>query len=91
MSFKVLSFEPTPNPNAIKCILDRAISDRPRSFRSRDEAMSDPLAKALFEEAGATSVLLNGDWMAVNKQPSDAWPSVKDRISSILSRPSHVA
>lgn len=86
MSFTVTEFESTPNPNAIKCWLNQPISNGPRSFRDADAAEEDPIAAALFKEAGATSVLFNGDWLTVNKRPEDEWPAVKRRIKAILNR-----
>ena len=84
MGYHVTSFESTPNPNAVKCWLDRPISQGPRSFRSAGEASSDPIARALFDEVGATTVLFNGDWLTVNKRPEADWPAVKARIKRVL-------
>lgn len=57
MPFTVREFEPTPNPNAMKCWLDRPICSGPRSFLNSAAAAGDPIAAALFAEAGATTVL----------------------------------
>ena len=84
MSFNVTSFESTPNPNAVKCWLDRPISDGPRSFLNAESAAADPVARALFTEAGATTVLFNGEWLTVNKPPDAAWPNVKATIKRVL-------
>lgn len=84
MPFRVTRFEPTLNPNAVKCWLDRPISDRPRSFLSADMAREDTLAARLFAEAGATCVLFNGDWLTINKHPEADWRSVRRRIERVL-------
>lgn len=84
MTYHVIDFEITPNPNALKCWLDRPISDGPRSFLNAEMAAEDPIAKALFERAGATCVLFNGDWMTVNKSPDASWNTIKTRIRQIL-------
>lgn len=84
MSYTVEEFESTPNPNAMKCWLNRPISDRPRSFLNAEMAGEDPIARALFERAGATTVLFNGEWITVNKSPDDAWPAVKRKIKQVL-------
>jgi hypothetical protein len=82
--FQVTDFEPTPNPNAVKCWLDRPISDRPRSFLDAGMAAGDTIAEALFREAGVTTVLFNGDWVTVNK-PADAdWSTVKSAVRRVL-------
>lgn len=82
--FQITRFEDTPNPNAIKCWLDRPISDRPRSFLNAAMAKSDPIAAALFQEAGATTVLLNGSWLTVNKPAKAAWSTVKVAVERVL-------
>ena len=81
--FRVVDFEATPNPNALKCWLDRPISDRPRSFLNATMAAEDPIASALFA-AGITTALFNGDWLSINKRPEDDWKAVRKRVSAIL-------
>jgi hypothetical protein len=84
MPYVVTEFEPTPNPNAMKCWLDRPISEGPRSFLNAEMAAADAIAAALFAQAGATTVLFNGDWLTVNKRPEDDWASVKRKIKRVL-------
>ncbi|HVU65234.1 MAG TPA: NifU N-terminal domain-containing protein [Phycisphaerales bacterium] len=93
MSHSIVEFQTTPNPNALKCILDRplapasiASSERPalRSFRSAGEAASDPLARALLGVAGLTSVLIADGWITINKSPAAAWPSIKKEVQRVL-------
>jgi hypothetical protein len=86
MPYSITQFQPTPNPNALKCILNQRLPDPPRSFRSADEAGTDPLAGALFAVSGVTSLLINGDWMTINKRPEADWPSVKKGVQSALGR-----
>lgn len=84
MGRTILKFEPTPNPNAIKCWLDRPISTGPRSFRSAAEAEDDPVARALFEQAGVTNVFFCGDWMTINKPPESDWSGLKKKVEAVL-------
>ena len=86
MPFAITEFESTPNPNAVKCWLDRPISEGPRSFLDAEAAAADPIARALFEEAGIVVALFNGDWLTVNKPPDASWPTVKRRVKAVLSR-----
>lgn len=84
------SFSPTPNPNAIKCILDRPLiadGDPPRSYRSADAAKDDPIAAPLFaiEPRGCvTGVLINDNWITVNKSPDADWKTLKPAIAKTL-------
>ena len=84
MPYTVVEFEPTPNPNAVKCWLDKPISTVPRSFLNRDMASEDAVAIALFDLAGATTVLFNGDWITVNKPHDVSWESMKAKIKRVL-------
>lgn len=84
MPYQVLKYQATPNPNALKVILDRPISDRPRSFRTRAEGSSDPLASLFFAIDGVTSLLFNGDWFTVNKSAEAAWGPVKKGVERVL-------
>ncbi len=87
MGWSVIEFEPTPNPNAMKCNLDQKISDHPVSCRSREEAIAVPVARQLFD-AGATSVLFCDDWMTVNVASRKDWPAMKKMIRQVLSQAS---
>ena len=84
MPYTVARFEPTPNPNALKCILDRPISDRPRSFRRPADAEGDPVAARFFAIEGVSGLLLNGGWLTVNKSPEAEWPAVKRAVQQTL-------
>ena len=91
MPWRIESYEDTPNPNALKCWLDRPISEGPVSFRCPEEAddpEADPrlaaIARALFDRAGLTSVLFLGDWIAVNKPPGARWRRVRTAVGAVL-------
>lgn len=84
MPFTILRYEATPNPNALKCILDRPISTGPRSFLNADMAADDPVASALFREAPITTILMNEGWMTINKKPEAEWRAVKPKVERVL-------
>jgi len=91
MPFRIVQYETTPNPNALKCWLDRPISDRPRSFLNRAMAAEDDLARRLFDAAPITTLLFNGAWMTVNKSPEESWPAVKKAVERALAGASEAA
>ncbi len=74
---RVLRYESTPNPDALKLVLDATISDRPRSFLNAADAAGDPLAGPIFATGAVRAVLINGDWVSVNKQPGADWKAIK--------------
>lgn len=84
MPYRVIRYEDTPNPNALKCFLDRPISDHPKSFRGPETAEDDALARALFGVKGVAVILMNGDWMTVNKTAEAGWKSVKAGVERVL-------
>ncbi|MBL8745238.1 MAG: NifU N-terminal domain-containing protein [Phycisphaerae bacterium] len=87
MPYTVKEFHQTPNPNALKCILDRVIRERelgPASYRTAAAAGEDPVAAALFKVAGVTNLLINEDWITVNKDPKAEWKAVKAGVSKAL-------
>lgn len=81
---KVRRYEPTPNPDALKCLLDTRISDRPRSFIGQAQAASDPLAGPLFTRARLRAVLINNDWITINKEPDADWKDIKPIVEELL-------
>ena len=81
---KVRRYETTPNPDALKCLLDTRISDRPRSFIGSAQAEGDPIAGPMFARARLRAVLINTDWITVNKEPDADWKDIKPIVEEIL-------
>ena len=87
MPHRVERFQPTPNPNAIKCVLAEPVAPPARSYRRREEApdaSSDPVGAALFAVPGVAGVLVNGGWITVSKEPSADWTAVKAGVRRAL-------
>lgn len=87
MSFVVAEIQPTPNPNALKFVLDRPIAAQPVSFFSADAAREHPLAARLFAVPGVSALLLLGDFVTVNKQPEAKWDPIKRGVRRALAEP----
>lgn len=85
MPIRVRAFESTPNPNALKCVLDRRVSDGRRSYPNAPAAAGDPLASRLFEIDGVVGVMMIDDWLTVLKRPEAAWRSIRGAIRRTLS------
>jgi hypothetical protein len=84
MGFRVVDVQPTPNPNAMKFMLDRDVSAAPTSFFSRDAAKGFELAERLFDVNGVTSLLFLGDFLTVNKSADAKWPAIKAAVTKVL-------
>jgi hypothetical protein len=84
MGYRVIEIQPTPNPNAAKLVLDRAVSEQPLSFFNAAAAKDYPLASRLFEIPGVSSLLLLGDFITINKSPSAGWDDITDQARAVL-------
>ena len=84
MAFTVLEVQPTPNPNALKFLLDRPISEQPTSFLNAGAADGHPIATRLFAIDGVSSLLLLGDFVTVNKSPAAKWGDIRPQVQQVL-------
>lgn len=84
MPFKVTEVQPTPNPNAVKLILDRVIADCPTSFLNAASGSKHPIASRLFAINGVTGLLLLGDFVTVTKTPEARWADITKRVEQAL-------
>lgn len=90
MPYQIIEFVETPNPNALKCVLDAspARAGAIRSYaRSRPEAspdQRDPLGAALMAIPELDSVLIHDGWITVVKQPGAGWAGVKRAVAAAL-------
>ncbi|MGA2497017.1 MAG: NifU N-terminal domain-containing protein [Tepidisphaeraceae bacterium] len=84
MPYQVTDVQVTPNPNALKFVLDHPVSQQPVSFFNAAAARDHPLAVKLFAVDGVTSVLLLGDFVTVNKGPDARWNSITPKVRKVL-------
>lgn len=84
MPLHVTSFQSTPNPNAIKCIVDRPTGEQIRSYFRPEQAETDPLARALFAIPGVTNVMIQPDFISIGKSPDAAWRPIRAAIEQVL-------
>lgn len=76
--------DPTPNPDALKFILDeQLVAAGSRSFRDRN-LCEDPVAKALFEIEEVVSVFFVSNVATVAKDPFADWSVLAPRIVQVL-------
>jgi Fe-S cluster biogenesis protein NfuA len=82
---KVINIEPTPNPDALKFILQRPLlRSGVRSFRDFASAVGDPLGSALFALGHVTSVFYMDRFVTVNKEPSAEWSDLIDGVCETI-------
>jgi Fe-S cluster biogenesis protein NfuA len=82
---KVMNFEPTPNPNAMKFNVDgKLIEGGSRSYDTPSAADGDPLATSLFALGKITSVFYMPGFVTVNKDANADWASLAPAIARTI-------
>jgi Scaffold protein Nfu/NifU N terminal len=86
MGYVVREIQGTPNPNAVKFLLNREISDRPISFLRAEDGSTHALASQIFAIKGVVGVLFLGDFVTINKNPVTAWKTITEKVEEILQK-----
>ena len=86
MPYVVREVQPTPNPNALKLLLDHEISVEPVSFRTAKAAAGHEVARRLFEIKGVVAVLLLHDFVTINKSSKARWADITSRAKRVLAK-----
>lgn len=84
MPLRVIEFESTPNPNALKCHLDRRVSEGRRSFDAADPGIDDPVASRLMAVEGIEGLMLLDDWLTIRKSPGASWAPIRRAVTRAL-------
>lgn len=82
----VQGIDVTPNPNALKFILNEKLLEREqRHFKSATDAANDPLAKGLFEMEGVVSVFYMDKFVTIEKQSEASWQQLQKNFAEFIS------
>jgi Fe-S cluster biogenesis protein NfuA len=74
----VLDVDLTPNPQALKFILnEKLLNLETRNFKNKEEAANDPLAKGIFEIEGVASVFYMDKFITIEKDPGASWGQIQ--------------
>lgn len=85
MSPVAIQVQPTPNINALKFVLDRALTaGKSETFRSPDEAAASPLAAALLHIPGVVQVFFLNDFITVTRNPDVPWEKIADQVEAAI-------
>lgn len=85
MPYSITRIEKTPNPDALKFVVEPSPGRIPRSYRSPDEAdSSDPLGSALLAIPGMRTLLIHDGWFSAVKSPDTDWDDLKPEIERVL-------
>ena len=77
-----VTVEPTRNENTVVFKLDKDLipPGTGNSYPNRETAQNDPLAKALFDIQGVSSVWVLGNEVHVTKEDQVTWGAVKSKV-----------
>jgi len=81
---KVLDIVATPNPNAIKVLLDGPVSAGTQSYFNATAAVGDALATGLFAIPGVAGIMLLGTFVTVSKRKEAAWDAILPAVKAVL-------
>ena len=76
-----IEIEPTPNPNALKFILEQTIRGEGKiSFKDPTECFDIPLARALFELRGVDQIHFFQNVITVSKFSFEPWEELENKV-----------
>ena len=81
MSRMKILVEGTPNPSAVKFVLDMdALGPDSRSYFSAEEASDDALARRIFEVEGVRALFMVDDFITVTRAEDAAWDDIVEEV-----------
>ncbi len=83
MPFQV-TYERTPNPQSLKFVISRPISNEALEFTERDQAQRSPLAEKILGFPWAQRVFLGKDFVTVTKEDWLEWDMICDPLSDLI-------
>lgn len=76
----------TPNPNAIKFILNKQLLKREsRNYKNATEASNDEFASKIFTIEGIVSVFYMDKFVTVEKTPESVWGNIQKEFARLIS------
>jgi hypothetical protein len=82
---RAVTFEPTPNPNALRFSLGEAVlGERSRSFAGAAEARGTPWVAQLFTIPGVRTVFAVRDFVTVTKDAHAEWETIVPHVVGVL-------
>lgn len=80
-----INVQPTPNPNALKFILDRDVKTEGKtSFKNPGQAKDVPMAQALFDLRGVDQIHFFQNVITVSKFSFEPWESLEPTVITTI-------
>ena len=74
----------TPNPNSLKFLPGRKISNIDSVEFSKKDDLNNILIKSILEINGVESLFLGSDFLSVNKDQNTNWEDIKHIVISLM-------
>ena len=86
MSEKIKIYtEGTPNPNALKFVLDKVILESgTANFPNKESSSNSPLAQKLFENTSVKEVFFGKDFITISKSQESLWDQIYDPLLKVI-------
>lgn len=83
---KVQSIQPTPNPNAFKFLVDRALAKpgQSKAYGKPEDAQKDVLAQGLFAIPGTETLFFCDNFVTVSMSAKADWRAVAEQVTALL-------
>lgn len=79
--------EGTPNPNALKFVLDKNIIDNgSANFTDKSKSKDSPLAEKLFTIQPVEEVFLGKNFITISKNSNTNWDEIYDKIIDTINK-----
>ena len=79
--------EGTPNPNALKFVLDKELLGKDTyNFPDKTSSKDSPLATKLFELGSVKEVFLGKDFITISKAPETSWDMIYDKLIETINK-----
>lgn len=76
-----VDIQPTPNPNALKFILDRPVKNTGKStYKKPTDAVNNPMASALFTIRGIDQIHFFSNVITITKFGYEDWDEIENRV-----------
>jgi NFU1 iron-sulfur cluster scaffold homolog, mitochondrial len=76
--------EVTPNPNALKFVPGKAVSNSGSFEITKKEDSNNELVRSLLSINGVTGIFLGSDFLSVNKEEDKNWEDIKHIVISLI-------
>jgi len=76
--------EITPNPNSLKFIPGKAVSNSGSFEITKKEELNNELVRNLLSINGVTGIFLGADFLSVNKEAKTNWEDIKHIVISLI-------